>query len=498
MFEGKRILVLAGFGGFTKVSAEVIARNIRKCGGEVAEKAGESGAQGFDFVIVPEKTQYTKIQLMLNGKRPECPMVTPAWAIDSVQRGRIRDVNEYVVVDTELPVKRSEPETETVEEKMTPEINRKWKDGEPITGNINRKRKDGELITGNQLREDLLSTRDKFQFAKRKTDMNEHITSVLQILMDNYTLLKDRGRSFAYRAAVIALRSHPEKITSVEQVKSLRKIGDKIKKKIEEILLTGTLKRVKAMGEIGRLKAMKEFSAIWGIGSATANKLYSLGYRSISDLKANPPEILNENQRVCLGLHEEIIQRIPRAEVKQISDIVCECAKELMKSQEIVVNTCGSYRRGKETCGDIDVLITFDDVEENKEYLPKLVNMLKRKGVVTHTLVISHECKRHENCTFEGLAKLEGGLHRRLDIKIYPRKYYAWALMHFTGSANFNRSIRLFAKTKGLKLTDEGIFPAIRSHGETVCGKNLIECYTEEDIFRLFGMDYKPPEERDL
>jgi DNA polymerase/3'-5' exonuclease PolX len=69
---------------------------------------------------------------------------------------------------------------------------------------------------------------------------------------------------------------------------------------------------------------------------------------------------------------------------------------------------------------------------------------------------------------FAGVCQLEPGLpHRRLDIKVYPRHAFAWALVHFTGSANFNRSMRLFAKKKGLRMSDEGIFPAIRDREET-------------------------------
>lgn len=52
------------------------------------------------------------------------------------------------------------------------------------------------------------------------------------------------------------------------------------------------------------------------------------------------------------------------------------------------------------------------------------------------------------------------GLHsvmRRFDVRVYNLKNYPYALMHMTGSDHFNRSVRLFAKKKGLRLSDIGL-----------------------------------------
>ncbi|OMJ80130.1 hypothetical protein SteCoe_19671 [Stentor coeruleus] len=502
IFDGYKICVLSGFAGFTKMSGEIISKNISKNGGTIIPlPQARNQTSNLTLIIVPEQSDEKMILKVMNlTSLPSCPLVSPNWAINSTNSKTLHDPNDYQIKKTELPIKRQSPQTYQ-SPPQSPFEAYKTLPLVPLSNSpeMNRTQTNPILNQNNtRLHDDLLQNKDKYMFTKEQPNLNEHITSVLEILMENYFLLRDRGRGFAYRSAIIVLKSHPEKIICGDQVGNLQKVGKKIKKKIQEILETGTLKRVKAMDEQSRLKAIKEFSKIWGVGSATADKLFTLGYRTLDDLRKNIPQFLNDNQRICLELFDEIKERIPREEVKEISDQVVEYAKLLLPNKDIEANTCGSYRRGKETCGDIDILLTFDDVLENKLFLRELVDYLIEKKVVTHVLILSENCKKHESFTFEGIAKKPDGLHRRLDIKIYPRKYYAWALMHFTGSANFNRSIRLFAKNKGLKLTDEGLFPAIRSHGETICGGNLVECYTEEDIFRLFDMPYKPPEQRDL
>jgi len=89
-------------------------------------------------------------------------------------------------------------------------------------------------------------------------------------------------------------------------------------------------------------------------------------------------------------------------------------------------------------------------------------------------------------------------VHRRIDIKLYPREAFAWALLHFTGSANFNRSMRLFAKKLGYTMGDSGIYPTVRSNESSVKLASNVVCYSEEDIFAFFDVPFKAPTDRDI
>ena len=69
----------------------------------------------------------------------------------------------------------------------------------------------------------------------------------------------------------------------------------------------------------------------------------------------------------------------------------------------------------------------------------------------------------HLSETYMGIYQLEAGnIHRRIDMKIYPREHFGYAVLYFTGSDYFNRSMRLFARKKGLTLSDHGLHPAFR------------------------------------
>ena len=65
--------------------------------------------------------------------------------------------------------------------------------------------------------------------------------------------------------------------------------------------------------------------------------------------------------------------------------------------------------------------------------------------------------------------------YRRIDIKCYPRRAYAFALLYFTGSGHFNRSMRYFCKVAKLKLSEDGLWykgaespMSVRCQGEEV------------------------------
>jgi DNA polymerase lambda len=104
---------------------------------------------------------------------------------------------------------------------------------------------------------------------------------------------------------------------------------------------------------------------------------------------------------------------------------------------------CGSYRRGKSSCGDIDVLISRRDKLPYDRFLVRLIELLEQGGLLKERLQISR-AEKSGSMTYMGIAKI-GVTHRRIDIKVYPRDSFGFALLYFTGSDHFNRSMRLFA-----------------------------------------------------
>lgn len=71
-------------------------------------------------------------------------------------------------------------------------------------------------------------------------------------------------------------------------------------------------------------------------------------------------------------------------------------------------------------------------------------------------------------------------------------------MLYFTGSDYFNRSMRLFARKKGMTLSDHGLCPSIRNKQEKVWTGQNIPCFTEEEVFNVLGLTYRPPSEREV
>ena len=97
-----------------------------------------------------------------------------------------------------------------------------------------------------------------------------------------------------------------------------------------------------------------------------------------------------------------------------------------------------------------------------------------------------------------GVCQVQGRQYcRRIDIKVYPKEKYGFALLYFTGSDYFNRSMRMFAEKKGYTLSEHGLVP-LNEKGQKNPKRMTIPCQTEEEVFVALGLPYKTPAERDL
>ena len=71
-------------------------------------------------------------------------------------------------------------------------------------------------------------------------------------------------------------------------------------------------------------------------------------------------------------------------------------------------------------------------------------------------------------------------------------------MLYFTGSAYFNRSLRLYSRKLGYSLSDHGLVSVKRLKNEKLDSGVEIKCESEQDIFKALGIDYISPEDRDI
>ena len=272
----------------------------------------------------------------------------------------------------------------------------------------------------------------------------------------------------------------------------------------------------------------RELRTVFGIGPIEARDLWAQGIRSVADLRKRlaaaasgelPPLKLNECVLVGLPFHEDIQPRIPRAEVAVFLGVIQGVAQRLAPG--VCVQAVGSFRRGSATSGDVDILVTHADDETGHELLQLLVKALLDLGVMSAELAGGsrkmEEIRKQEKdaCgawshSFMGICKLPESLappelprpllHRRIDIKVYAKPHEPFALLYFTGSERFNRSMRHLAKQlkPPLSLSDKGLVPCSdkRAGSMHASYSASLKADKEEDIFAALGLDYVRPEDR--
>ena len=287
----------------------------------------------------------------------------------------------------------------------------------------------------------------------------------------------------AYRNAARTIRDFPEPLADLvragtKDLTDIAGIGDDLAEKITEIATKGELalrKQLAAKLPAGLLDLLR----IPGLGPKRVKLLYkklkvkcasdlskALDQGKIQTLKGFGPKI-EEKMRAGLGQAQVTERRMLLNEAETQATALVAYLQAGGGVRQIAV--AGSYRRRRETIGDLDILVTSDD---SARVMDRFVAYADVADVVS---------KGDTRST----VKLRGGL--QVDLRAVEPAAYGAALQYFTGSKAHNVELRKIAQEHGYKLNEYGLFKGTRR----VAGQ------TEEEIYAKLGLDWIPPELRE-
>lgn len=281
-------------------------------------------------------------------------------------------------------------------------------------------------------------------------------------------------------------------LSSIAQLKGRAGYGKSTMARIEEIIQTGTLKELEEKTTIDPTTVLiQELLSITGIGPVKATKIVALGgsLKMLQDAIANntpkvlTPFQLTPHQRLGLKYYEDLMQRIPHSVIQQFDVFLqAQCKKMHIPCQAII---CGSYRRGKTDSGDIDILLTRDDWQDEKQAktcLQVVLNHLEDEGVLIDHLTSPTKCKTK----YMGFLRLPCYDYAcRVDIRAVIYKQYIPALAYFTGSGEENVRLRSIALKQNMKLNEYGL-----THTDT---GEPIPLTSEEQLYDALGEEFVLP-----
>jgi DNA polymerase beta len=325
-----------------------------------------------------------------------------------------------------------------------------------------------------------------------------------QDIIDNFNILletrvKNKENKFSimhYRKFISEVKKLDDNdLKTFEDLNEKIKIGKKIGDKVKELYETGKILEVEQIKSLenfndNRQKVIEDFIRIWDLGVSKAQKLYDdYGIKSLNELIAlddeKKSELLTRNQLIGLKYLEDFEKRIPRKEMDKHNEILRKIFTKV--SKDILYEVVGSYRRGVETSGDIDVILTLtkNSTENINEIISKIVKLLKDKEYIIEDLAQgSHK--------YMGVCKMtKRSIPRRLDIISSTFNEYPFQILYFTGSPNVNIQMRNIAIKYGYSLSQYGLKD--KSTGKYI---DLTQFKNEKDIFDFLKIKYLEPIER--
>ncbi|KAI9773571.1 MAG: hypothetical protein M1840_006845 [Geoglossum simile] len=375
---------------------------------------------------------------------------------------------------------------------------------------------------------------------ERSTPMNSPNRAFLDQLKRiklSRILINDDVGVRAYSTSIASLAAYPYPLSNTKEVLALPGCDVKIAHLFHEWKFNGNIQAAEDFENDPAQKVLRLFYDIWGVGATTAREFYyDRGWRDLDDIVEQGWGSLSRVQQIGVKYFEEFQEKISREEVESIAKTIAEHARKV-RDDGIECCIVGGYRRGKQECGDVDVIITHRDEMQTLGLVVDVVASLEIDGWITHTLLIAMGgTKRSQQpiparhlggghgfdtldkalvvwqdinfppqSNFQPIPEKEPknlNIHRRVDIIIAPWRTIGCAIVGWTGATTFERDIRRYAKNvKGWKFDSSGV--RVRATGEIVqleVGEDGEEASTwqeaEKRVFRGFGLEWREPWER--
>jgi DNA polymerase/3'-5' exonuclease PolX len=312
---------------------------------------------------------------------------------------------------------------------------------------------------------------------------NAEAAEIFRTIADLLDLLGEKFKPEAYRRAARSIESLTEDLGVVSarhELQSIPGVGEAIAEKIEEYLRTGSVpyyERLKREIPPGLVELMR----LPGLGPKTARRFWvELGVEGPGELR----DAIAAGRLVGVkGFGEKKIDQIRSAlatavagsgTVRRPIEDVYPVARALVEALRTGtgadrVEVAGSFRRARETVGDLDILVTSKDPRRAFEVFSKhpLIGEVKMRGETKETVV------------------LQGGL--QVDLRVVQPEEFGAALQYFTGSKDHNVRLRSLARERGLKVNEYGVFR----------GEERIAGASEEEVYASLGLAWIPPELRE-
>ena len=293
-------------------------------------------------------------------------------------------------------------------------------------------------------------------------------------------------RSYRRTADIIEnLSSNVEEIYNKRKLKGLTEIpsvGKAIALKIEEYIITGKIEYLEELKKRTPIN-IEEFYHLEGIGIGprTVKALHDrLGIKNLAELEKAAAEgkihsvtgFSYKKEGYILRKIQSLKKDRGRYLLGDIYPLVKQIEARLSSIKDVRnVIAVGSFRRMKETVGDIDYLVLSDAPEIVMDYFASMPEVDEVLG-------------KGPSKTF---VKLNNGMDA--DLLVVPKESFGSALQYFTGSKEHGVALRKIAISKGLRLNEWGIYDS--NNNKMIAGSK------EEDVYNVLGLEWIPPEMRE-